>query len=134
MAQLTQIYSLIYSLISLIRRRRATFFKRLINNGTVGQTDIFIIREVRLVNFFSYVVLVSLTIGLTNTFFIHNKFPELAALLLFVTSIFSLVFNYYKKNKFLQALFYLCCYVGDGTGGMPLTLQYSCHYCTSLRI
>lgn len=83
-----------------------TIFNRLLNNGTAGQSDNFIIREVRLVNFFSYVVLISLTIGLTNTFFIHNKFPELAALLLFVTSIFSLVFNNYKKNT-LAAYFLL---------------------------
>ena len=74
------------------------FFNRFINNGTSGITDVFIIREVRLVNFFSYVILISLIFGLTNTFFVYNKFPELAALLLFVTSIFSLVFNYYKRN------------------------------------
>ncbi|MFN5983614.1 MAG: sensor histidine kinase [Fluviicola sp.] len=82
------------------------FFNRFINNGTSGITDVFIVREVRLVNFFSYVILISLIFGLTNTFFVYNKFPELAALLLFVTSIFSLVFNYYKKNS-LAAYFLL---------------------------
>jgi two-component sensor histidine kinase len=82
------------------------FFNRFINNGTSGITDVFIVREVRLVNFFSYVILISLIFGLTNTFFVCNKFPELAALLLFVTSIFSLVFNYYKKNS-LAAYFLL---------------------------
>lgn len=74
-------------------------FNRLINNGVTGQTDNFIVREMRLVNFFSYVILISLVFGLTNTFFISGKFPELAAILLFVTSIFSLIFNFYKKNN-----------------------------------
>jgi two-component sensor histidine kinase len=82
------------------------FFNRFINNGTSGITDVFIVREVRLVNFFTYVILISLIFGLTNIFFVYNIFPELATLLLFVTSIFSLVFNYYKKNS-LAAYFLL---------------------------
>ncbi len=70
---------------------------KLINLGVTNELEFYQKREIRIVNLFALITLVSLLFGLTNILFVSVKYPSPIVLFTTSTSILVLLFNYYKK-------------------------------------